>query len=102
MNHVEAQGLSTLIRSLADDGITVLLIEHNVKMVLATCSRIMVLNFGEVIAGGDPATVARDPAVIDAYLGSDTAADTTSDTQPGFGSSDVLTTKTPEVGERDD
>jgi branched-chain amino acid transport system permease protein len=76
MNHVEAGELSTLIRTLADDGITVLLIEHNVRMVLETCTRIVVLNFGEVIAEGDPATVAKDAVVIEAYLGSDGPADT--------------------------
>ncbi len=70
MNHVEASRLSMLILWLAEDGITVLLIEHNVRMVLETCSRIVVLNFGEVIASGDPATVAKTPAVIEAYLGS--------------------------------
>jgi branched-chain amino acid transport system permease protein len=69
MNHVEARELSTLIRSLAADGITVLLIEHNVRMVLETCQRIVVLDFGIVIAEGPPEQIARDPRVIDAYLG---------------------------------
>lgn len=76
MNHVEARELSTLIRALAEDGITVLLIEHNVRMVLETCSRILVLNFGQVIAAGDPEAIANDPVVIEAYLGSDGPADT--------------------------
>ncbi|PSL02744.1 amino acid/amide ABC transporter membrane protein 2 (HAAT family) /amino acid/amide ABC transporter ATP-binding protein 1 (HAAT family) [Haloactinopolyspora alba] len=69
MNHVEAAELSELIRTLADDGITVLLIEHNVRMVLDTCTRVVVLDFGEVIASGEPDVVARDPHVVEAYLG---------------------------------
>ncbi|MGY2084161.1 branched-chain amino acid ABC transporter ATP-binding protein/permease [Blastococcus sp. SYSU DS0539] len=71
MNHVEASRLSELIRSLAQDGLTILFIEHNVGMVLQTCTRVVVLNFGEVIASGAPDAIAADPAVIEAYLGSD-------------------------------
>ncbi|MEO6943751.1 MAG: branched-chain amino acid ABC transporter ATP-binding protein/permease [Lacisediminihabitans sp.] len=74
MNRVEAERLSVLIRSLAADGIGILVIEHNVRMMLETCDRIMVLNFGEVIAQGAPSEIARDPAVLEAYLGAATEA----------------------------
>lgn len=72
MNHVEANRLSELITSLASDGLTILLIEHNVGMVLNTCDRIVVLNFGKVIATGTPDEIAANPDVIEAYLGSAT------------------------------
>ncbi len=73
MNHVEADALSELIGSLAAQGLTILLIEHNVGMVLKTCDRIVVLNFGEVIAEGTPEEIVDDPVVVEAYLGGDDA-----------------------------
>lgn len=75
MNHVEADALSDLIGSLARDGLTILLIEHNVGMVMKTCSRIVVLNFGQVIATGTPEEIANNPAVVEAYLGSSESED---------------------------
>ncbi|KAM9862780.1 ATP-binding cassette domain-containing protein [Leucobacter sp. BZR 635] len=69
MNHVEAEELSQLIRSLASDGLTIIFIEHNVGMVLGTCDHIAVLNFGQLLASGTPAEIEADERVIDAYLG---------------------------------
>jgi ABC-type branched-subunit amino acid transport system ATPase component len=69
MNAVEVQAVAALIRKVAAEGHSVLLIEHNVKLVMDVCTAITVLDFGKVIAEGPPAAVAQDPAVVAAYLG---------------------------------
>jgi ABC-type branched-subunit amino acid transport system ATPase component len=66
----ESRELSTLIRHLADDrGMGVLLVEHDVGLVMSTCDRIVVLDFGQVIAEGRPDQIRDDVAVKTAYLG---------------------------------
>jgi ABC-type branched-subunit amino acid transport system ATPase component len=69
MNPLEVKGVADLIRQVAEEGRSVLLVEHNVRLVMDVCDRITVLSFGKVIAEGTPAAVSADQAVIDAYLG---------------------------------
>ncbi|MCK0114226.1 ABC transporter ATP-binding protein [Ornithinimicrobium sp. F0845] len=70
LNPTEIEGAIELIKSIRDLGIAVVFVEHNMRAVKGLCDRLFVLQSGQQIAEGDPATVLSDQAVIDAYLGS--------------------------------
>ena len=68
-NPAEKRDLAALIKQVNEDGIGVLLIEHDMKLVMSVADRIVVLNFGQKIAEGTPEAIQRDPVVVAAYLG---------------------------------
>lgn len=73
LDSTESRELGVVLRGLLDHGITVFMVDHDMSLVLSVCDEINVLDFGRIVASGTPAQIRTDPAVIAAYLGSDTS-----------------------------
>ena len=69
LNTGESEELAAMIRRIRATGLAVMLVEHDMRVVMSSCDRIVVLNFGRVIAEGTPAEIRADPQVVAAYLG---------------------------------
>jgi branched-chain amino acid transport system ATP-binding protein len=75
LNQVEIEQALEMVRRVRDSGVTIVLIEHVMKVIVGVCSRALVLNFGKTLVEGPPAEVLKDRRVIEAYLGQRYARD---------------------------
>ncbi|VDC22356.1 ABC transporter ATP-binding protein [Pseudogemmobacter humi] len=73
LNPAEKVQLMEILRGIREEGLTLLLIEHDMKAIMQACDRITVLSYGTLLAEGTPAEISRDPATIKAYLGTEAA-----------------------------
>jgi len=69
MNQEETKLMMELVKKINQGGMTVLIVEHNMKAVMGICSRVVAINFGRKIAEGSPQEIIKNEAVIEAYLG---------------------------------
>jgi ABC-type branched-subunit amino acid transport system ATPase component len=83
LDTAESAELGRRLRAIADDGTSLLLIDHDMSLVMGICDHVVVLEFGKVIASGPPAQVRTDPAVITAYLGAAAVQPTAASRQHG-------------------
>jgi branched-chain amino acid transport system ATP-binding protein len=98
LNETETEELAVVLRELAADGLAVLMVEHDMSLVMGTCTKIHVLDFGQLIAVGEPETIQSDTRVQEAYLGAEKERRTAG---VGSGSSSTPVEQTPVLAVRE-